>query len=149
MIATLNANATSYTDQNLNAGAAYTYRVRAFGTTSYSNYSNETSATTNSTAVEDREEGAPRVPMKAALHQNYPNPFNPSTIIRFELSAAAQVTLRVFDLLGKEAALLVNEKRQAGTHHVAFNAAYLPAGVYFYELTTDAERLTRQLVLVK
>ncbi len=150
VIATLAANAASFADQNLDAGATYTYRVRAFGTTSYSNYSNESSATTSSsTAVHEHKEESSRVPMRAALHQNYPNPFNPSTIIRFDLPVAAQVSLRVFDLLGKEAALLVKEKRNAGAHHVAFNAAHLPAGVYFYELTTGSERLTRQLLVVK
>lgn len=158
VIATLAANATSFADQNLNAGATYVYRVRAFGTVAYSNYSNESSATTSSTAVEDRGEKPSRVPMKAVLHQNYPNPFslqgrgafgNPSTIIRFELPAAAQVSLRVFDLLGKEVALLVHEKRQAGMHQVTFNAAHVRAGVYFYELTTGSERLTRQFMIMK
>lgn len=159
VVATLAANANSFADQNLNAGATYAYRVRAFSTAAYSSYSNETTATTSSTAVEDRGEATSRVPLSAVLHQNYPNPFgsgatsrfagNPSTIIRFELPATKPVSLRVFDLLGKEVALLVHEKRQAGMHHVTFDAAHLPAGVYFYELNTDTERLTRQLLVVK
>ena len=70
-----------------------------------------------------------------ALHQNYPNPFNPSTIIRYELPTTSHVTLKIFDLLGREVALLVDEEKQAGVYQVTFNAHSLSNGVYFYRLS--------------
>jgi hypothetical protein len=149
-VAALGPDMTSYLDNNLNAGTTYTYRVRAYGTTSHSNYSNETSATTGPrTEVEARNDDAQRVPTKLALHQNYPNPFNPRTNIRFDLPHAAHVSLKVFNLMGEEVARLVNETRSAGLHNVVFSAEHLPGGVYFYELRTESQRLTRQLLLVK
>ncbi len=73
-------------------------------------------------------------PVSFALNQNYPNPFNPSTTIRFELPEASHVRLSVFNLLGEEVAVLVNEQRQAGVYDQRFDAAGLPSGTYFYRL---------------
>lgn len=69
-----------------------------------------------------------------ALEQNYPNPFNPNTTIRYELPNAANVTLTVFNVLGQQAATLVNEHKPAGTHTVQFDGSRLSSGVYFYRL---------------
>ena len=68
------------------------------------------------------------------LSQNYPNPFNPSTIISWQLPASSFVTLKVYDILGREVAALVNEEKPAGIYETEFNAANLPSGVYFYQL---------------
>jgi hypothetical protein len=71
------------------------------------------------------------------LNQNYPNPFNPSTTIEFKIAKTGLVSIRVFNLLGKEVATLVNEVKSAGTHYIKFNAEELSSGVYFYQLITD------------
>ncbi|MBX7046217.1 MAG: T9SS type A sorting domain-containing protein [Ignavibacteria bacterium] len=91
------------------------------------------------------------VPDKFSLRQNYPNPFNPSTVIRYQLSVAGNVSLKVFDLLGKEVATLVNEKQNAGSYAVDFNSAEfnLPSGIYFYTLSAGEFKETRKMVLVK
>ncbi|MBS1494793.1 MAG: T9SS type A sorting domain-containing protein [Bacteroidetes bacterium] len=91
------------------------------------------------------------VPDKYFLSQNYPNPFNPSTRINYELRNTNYVTLKVFDLLGKEVATLVNDKQSAGTYAVDFNSAEfnLPSGIYFYTLNAGEFQETRKMVLVK
>lgn len=83
------------------------------------------------------------------LFQNYPNPFNPVTVIRYNLAVSNFVVLKVFDALGKEAAILVNEKQNAGLHSVEFNGNNLPGGVYFYTLKTSGNIETRKLMLIK
>lgn len=83
------------------------------------------------------------------LHQNYPNPFNPSTEISFTLPQAAQVSLRVFNLLGQEVATLVNEYREAGTHRATFDASQLTSGMYIYRLESGAFSTSRKMMLSK
>lgn len=89
------------------------------------------------------------IPSHFSLSQNYPNPFNPSTSIRFEISGSGFVSLKVFDLLGREVAVLVNEHRPAGNYHVNFDASTLSGGVYFYTLQTGTVALTKKMVLLK
>ncbi|MBX7044785.1 MAG: T9SS type A sorting domain-containing protein [Ignavibacteria bacterium] len=86
-----------------------------------------------------------------SLSQNYPNPFNPSTKINYELKNTNYVSLKVFDLLGKEVASLVNEKQNAGSYAVDFNSAEynLPSGIYFYTFTAGDFKETRKMVLIK
>ena len=90
-------------------------------------------------------------PDKFSLSQNYPNPFNPSTRVNYELKSSGFVSLKVFDLLGKEVASLVNEKQSAGSYAVDFNSSefYLPSGIYFYTLNAGEFKETRKMVLVK
>jgi photosystem II stability/assembly factor-like uncharacterized protein len=80
----------------------------------------------------------PDLPYSNRLFQNFPNPFNPTTSIAFSISNSANVILKVYDILGEEIAILVNENKPAGTHRVAFNAQDLPSGVYYYELISKA-----------
>lgn len=89
------------------------------------------------------------VPKQVALAQNYPNPFNPSTRISFELPEARSVTLRVFDVLGREVTALVDGYVTAGKHTLRFDGRGLASGVYFYRLDTGAQTLTRQMLLTK
>jgi hypothetical protein len=89
------------------------------------------------------------VPARATLLQNFPNPFNPTTVIRYQLTAVSHVRLVVFDLLGREVAVLVSEKKPAGSHEVKFNGSDLASGVYFYRLTVDNLVQTRTLLLLK
>ena len=83
------------------------------------------------------------------LSQNYPNPFNPSTSISFTLPAAGMTTLKVYDMLGREVATLVNGVVSQGTHSVSFNAANLGSGVYLYELRSGNTRITNKMTLMK
>jgi N-acetylneuraminic acid mutarotase len=100
------------------------------------------------TSVEDVSE-ANAVPSGFALSQNYPNPFNPSTTIRFDLPKSSFVTLRVYDLLGKEITTLVNEKKSSGEYTIDWNGKDLPSGLYIYQLKAGDFTETRKLVLQK
>jgi hypothetical protein len=94
-------------------------------------------------------------PTSFALEQNYPNPFNPETSIRYDLPEAATVRLSVYNTLGEEIALLVDEQEPAGSYQVKFNASALSSGMYFYRMQATSpggERgfiQTRRLMLVK
>jgi hypothetical protein len=91
----------------------------------------------------------PLVPGDFTLEQNYPNPFNGVSQIGFRIPEAAAVKLKVFDLLGREVAVLVNEHKPAGSYQVRFEAGNLSSGVYVYKLTAGSMALTRKLVLMK
>jgi len=104
---------------------------------------------TKNNASDAAEATAAAIPDEMALQQNYPNPFNPSTTIRFDLPEAAQVTLKVLNLLGQEVATLVEGWQPAGTHAVVFNAANLPSGAYFYVMQAGEVRQVRRLTLMK
>ncbi len=83
------------------------------------------------------------------LYPNYPNPFNPSTTINYFLPKAATVSLRVYDMFGREVALLDEGRRAPGVHTVRFAADRIPSGVYMYRLTVDGSLLSRKMILVK
>ncbi|MBM4159266.1 MAG: T9SS type A sorting domain-containing protein [Ignavibacteria bacterium] len=89
------------------------------------------------------------IPDKYSLSQNYPNPFNPLTKIRFAIPKNEIVTLKIYDLLGREAAILVNEKLQSGAYETTFDASSLPSGVYFYKLKTNTYSDTKKMILIK
>jgi hypothetical protein len=84
-----------------------------------------------------------------SLSQNHPNPFNPSTTIKFEISDRSFVTIKVYDVLGKEVATLVNEEKPAGSYEVKFDGTVLPTGIYFYQLKAGNYFETRKMVLLK
>ncbi|MBI1937210.1 MAG: CotH kinase family protein [Ignavibacteriales bacterium] len=90
-------------------------------------------------------------PTDFVLHQNYPNPFNPATTIEFRVPSFAFVSLKVFDMLGREVITLVDEYKQAGTHSVQLstNDYQLSSGIYFYKLTSGAFSLTRKMLFLK
>jgi hypothetical protein len=84
------------------------------------------------------------------LFQNYPNPFNPGTKITYSLKSDGKIRLSVYDLLGREVAVPVNnERKTAGWHEVSFDAANLPSGVYFYKLQTESSIDSKRMVLIK
>lgn len=89
------------------------------------------------------------IPGEFQLLQNYPNPFNPSTAISFQLSAISVVSLRVYDILGRELASLVDEVREVGEYAVAWDATNQPSGVYFARLTTAAGTRVIRMMLVR
>ncbi len=88
-------------------------------------------------------------PTKFALDQNFPNPFNPVTVITYQLPSDARVTLKVFDVTGREVRTLVDEQQDAGFKAVTFDAASLPSGVYFYRLNAGAYTNNKKMLLVK
>jgi hypothetical protein len=97
------------------------------------------------TANEDPRE----LPTKVALKQNYPNPFNPTTIIKYQLPQRGAVSLRVYNILGREVATLVNERKAAGYYQVNFDAGRLSSGMYIYRLTAGNKVITKKFTLIK
>ena len=89
------------------------------------------------------------IPSRYELKQNFPNPFNPSTTIRFSLPEAGFITLKIFNSVGEEIALLVNDEKQAGAYQVTWNAEGLASGVYFYSLITGKGIISRRMLLLK
>ncbi|MBZ0183390.1 MAG: T9SS type A sorting domain-containing protein [Melioribacteraceae bacterium] len=89
------------------------------------------------------------IPTVFNLDQNYPNPFNPTTIISYSLPEAASVSLKVFDVLGREVQTLVNDVKNAGTYTVEFNANNLPSGVYIYRIETPNYSSVKKMLLIK
>lgn len=83
------------------------------------------------------------------LEQNYPNPFNPSTTISYQLPKAGLVTLKIYDMVGKEIKVLVNEYKETGRYTVEFNATGLASGVYMYRLDCNDYHATKKLTLLK
>ncbi|MBL8006428.1 MAG: choice-of-anchor J domain-containing protein [Ignavibacteria bacterium] len=89
------------------------------------------------------------IPASFNLKQNYPNPFNPTTNINFSLPKSGLVTLKVYDMVGKEVATLVNEVKSAGNYIVGFNASNLPSGAYFYRIESGNFTDTKKMLLIK
>ena len=89
------------------------------------------------------------VPSSFILYQNYPNPFNPTTNIEFRISDFGFVSLKVYDVLGREIATLVNEEKLAGNYEVEFDGSKLSSGVYFYRLNSGSFISTKKMLLIK
>ena len=130
----------SYTDRAVVSGK-YSYRLKQTdfnGNYEYHNLGNEVNV---------------GLPEKYNLSQNYPNPFNPSTRIDYDLPADGKVAIRLFDISGKEVAVLVNEVKTAGYHTIDFNASNLSSGVYFYSISVEGNgskfNASKRMLLVK
>jgi hypothetical protein len=129
-----------FIDKNLNAGS-YNYRLKQVDFNGNFEYS----------PVVNVDVSAPN---EFSLSQNYPNPFNPNTKIDFSLAVDSKVTLNVFDVLGQQVALLVNENLEAGMHSVDFNAFAMNSGIYFYKLNSENAEgknfiSTKKMILMK
>jgi serine protease len=143
-------NGTNWTSQTLYPFSGSIYHLAMYDTTV------GWLVTSNGEILKYRPQGTTAVeppgmnaPLKYALEQNYPNPFNPTTTIRYEIRDAGNVQLKVYDVLGREVAELVNERQDAGSHRVNFNAARLASGVYFYRLSAGGFTETRRMLLMK
>ena len=101
---------------------------------------------TEVTAVENENLTSPN---GYALYQNYPNPFNPSTVISYQLLVNSYVSLKVYDILGKEVTTLVNEEKPAGEYIVEYNASEIPSGVYIYQLRAGNYVDTKKMLYLK
>ncbi len=126
----------SFIDKNISSGI-YKYRLKQIDFDGTFTYSNEIEVQVDFT------------PKDFVLYQNYPNPFNPSTVISYQLPVTGNVTLKVYDLLGKEVVVLVNQKQEPGIYEIIFNADNLSAGVYFYQLKADGFMNTKKIILLK
>lgn len=104
---------------------------------------------TDSVGVLNSEIRTVSTPKEYILNQNYPNPFNPTTVIEFVIPKADNVSLKIYDVLGREVATLLNERRNAGVYRVNFNAASLSSGTYFYRLQSGGFTQTKKMILVK
>lgn len=133
---TTSAKQYSFTDNSPLSGSIY-YRLKQLDFDGSFTYSNEIEINFNG-VVSD-----------FVLEQNYPNPFNPSTKISWQSAAGSHQTLKVFDVLGNEVAVLVDEFREAGNHRINFNATGLASGIYYYTLTTGAVSQTKKMILMK
>jgi hypothetical protein len=147
---------TSIVIDTLKANTDYLYRVRAKNATSKSTWVNHEFTTARAdSGVATSTEGADAIPTAYNLSQNYPNPFNPTTTIRYALPQASQVTLEVFDMVGRRVATLAEGPQAAGYHTATFDGRSLASGAYIYRLrvinkaTGQPYVQTRTLVLIK
>jgi len=135
----LNGASYSFTDKTLlEVGKSYDYQLRETG------FDGQV-ATLETVTLTVRF----NVAREYELAQNYPNPFNPVTMIRYQIPTAETVSLKVYDVLGKEVATLVSGRQEAGNYAVPFNAAGLSSGMYFYRLQAGSFVETRKMMLVK
>ena len=101
---------------------------------------------TSVTGVEDEDY---ILPEDYILYQSYPNPFNPTTTIKYSIPNSGAVSLKIFDILGREVEVLLDEYRSAGTYSVEFNASRFASGVYFYQIHSGNFIETKKMVLMK
>jgi photosystem II stability/assembly factor-like uncharacterized protein len=132
---TTELNDYTYTDQNVTPGKYY-YRLKQVdfdGTFEYSNI------------VEAEVVG----PVDFSLNQNYPNPFNPSTVISFSIPVSDYVTIKIYDMLGNEVGVIVNEELPAGTHTAEFEIEGISSGTYFYRIQAGSYSDTKKMIFLK
>jgi len=99
------------------------------------------------TSVDDKTQG--NIPDGFKLFQNYPNPFNPSTKISFSIPSSGLISVKVYDILGNEVAILLSEEKSAGNYEVSFNATSLSSGTYFYQLNVGTYSETKKMILLR
>ncbi len=157
LIDSVSANVTTYTDNSVADTAIYSYRVYAFNSSSSSGYSNTASVLSG---INDELNSLPGT---FELYQNYPNPFNPSTKIVYTIPSLTpslslrervsegqvRVILKVYDLLGNEAATLVDEVKTSGVYEASWNADNLTSGIYFYRLHAGTFSTSKKMILLR
>jgi hypothetical protein len=132
---TTEAHSYSFIDQKLPAGNRFLYRLKQIDNNGSFKYSEEYEVDIT--------------PDNFHLSQNYPNPFNPTTVISYQLPVTSHVTIKVYDILGKEAAILVNEEKPAGFYKNNFDATELATGIYFYSMQAGKFTSTKKLILLR
>jgi hypothetical protein len=133
-----------FIDSSITAGTGYYYRLSIITKDSVELQSYPIMVNPVPTAVVER-----NGPVRFELFDNYPNPFNPSTKISYELPTNTLVSLKIFDVLGREVQTLINGREVTGVHTVTFDAGNLPSGVYFYRIVAGGFVEAKKLVLVK
>ena len=103
----------------------------------------------NSLPKRGNDDASKEIPAQFTLEQNYPNPFNPNTTIKYQIPEPSSVTLKVFDVLGNEVAILVNEEKQPRSYEVEFDGSGLASGLYFYKIQAGEFVETKKMLLLK
>ncbi len=138
-----NSSTYQFVDMEFTTGSksdAAQYYIKAYNGSSYSGETNTmTSLGIYYPNKEQAENKQNITTLSFSLNQNYPNPFNPSTTIKYQLPSDGFVTLKVYDILGREITTLVNEYKQGGSYDVKFNASELSSGIYFYKITANGK----------
>ncbi|WP_340106965.1 T9SS type A sorting domain-containing protein, partial [Rhodohalobacter sp. 8-1] len=135
--------------ETLKPGTVYHWRVRAVADTVEGEWSEIWEFTTESDQEVETIRETDLLPIRTGLNQNYPNPFNPSTQIEYTLTDMQRVSLRVYDMAGRQIAVLADGVKHAGRHMATFSAKNLASGIYFYRLITDSKVYTKKMTLVK
>jgi len=143
-LASVAQDVNTYTDASSAVGTKYYYKVKAFNSVAESEYSNET----NMTPV-GNDDCYDAIPKEYALYQNFPNPFNPSTRILFKIPEGGVVKISLYDMLGREVQVIMEEELSAGRHIITFNASGLPSGTYIYKITAGAFNSVKKMIFMK
>jgi hypothetical protein len=126
----------SFNDEDVTLGI-YRYRLKQIDFNGTFKYSNEIDV------------GIDFIPKEFFLYQNYPNPLNPTTMIKYDLPNTSDVSLIIYDMLGRKVKELVSTRQQAGKYEIQFNASTLTSGVYVYQLKTGQYSETKKMILQK
>jgi hypothetical protein len=147
------ADGTNWTDHEFfNYAPVYYYKLRAKNSlTIYSDFGTTVQFNTPlaKRVYQDLNQAAEFLPTEYSISQNYPNPFNPSTVISYDIPEASRVTLKVYDILGREVADLVDEFKEAGRYNVKFDASHLSTGIYIYQLRANDYVSVKKMSFVK
>jgi len=135
--------------ESLNVDKIYSWRVMASNSIGESNWTDIFKFKTAADSVVSVNEIDMNLPQEYSLDQNFPNPFNPTTTISFGLPEAGATTLKVYNIIGQEIAVLVNEDLQAGTYNVTFEATDMPSGLYLYRLQSKEFVSIKKMLLIK
>ena len=149
VVDTVGENVTAFTDLTVSDSTTYVYRIYAFNADTLSTYSDDLFIEVL-TGLESED----ALPEEFSLAQNFPNPFNPSTKISFGLPENADVTLRIFNLLGQEVLTILDEEFSAGNHTVEFNASNFTSGIYIYTISASGSngndfKTSKKMILMK
>jgi uncharacterized lipoprotein YddW (UPF0748 family) len=137
---------TNFVVTGMQVNTFHFWKVRANNIYGKSNWSSVWRfKTVNPTGIDNEE----LIPLEYSLDQNYPNPFNPVTNIKFKISNAGLVTLKVYNLLGEEVALVMNEFLNAGSYDVRFDASGFASGIYFYRISVNDFTSSKKMILMK
>jgi hypothetical protein len=134
-------------NSNLATGTDYSIKIKSKVDNTLFDVSDSTFSIIDTTGSAVLNETA--VVKEFALDQNYPNPFNPTTIINYSIPKQSHVTIKVYDVTGREAATLVNEEKPMGNYKVEFNADHFSGGIYLYQIKTEGLTLTKKMLLLK
>ena len=157
LLETLESDEYLYTDNTVTIGNDYNAKSY-YVTCVYEDPHESTGETDPTNTVEVRleipqkisiPESGPLKKFNYQLKQNYPNPFNPTTTINYKIPSSETVSIRIFDVLGREVTRLVDEQKEAGNHSIEFDASNLTSGIYFYHIKSGGYSETKKLILQK
>ncbi|MCX8009742.1 MAG: T9SS type A sorting domain-containing protein, partial [Ignavibacteria bacterium] len=122
----------------------YYWRVKAYNLSGWGEYSDVWKFRITFTSVDEM-----NYPDDYVLEQNFPNPFNPSTTIKYFIPSRSKIKISIYDLLGKELLVLVDDEKDRGYHLITLSAKNLPSGTYYYQLEANNNRIIKKMLIVK